>query len=188
MEVVVSWFYINKNIPCRVLNSNIFPKRWEAISFEFSLKNRNWLCIGLYKPPNENKSMFLDNVSKYLTNLGVCYDNRLDTSVVILLGGFSLPVGNRNLDSFMNVFSLEKLMKTSTCFKSNNPSCIDFTLTNKNEFFKKCCTVEGGISDHHHLVASILKSEFIKGNPKTKFYRDYKKFEFEKFKTDLYSR
>ena len=44
------------------------------------------------------------------------------------------------------------------------------------------------ISEHHHLVAIILKSEFIKGNPKTKSYRDYKKFDTEKFRAELYSR
>ena len=52
-------------------------------------------------------------------------------------------------------------MKTSTCFESNHSAFIDLILTNK-EFFKKSCTVEIGIFDHH-VVASILKSELIKG-------------------------
>ena len=51
----------------------------------------------------------------------------------------------------------------------------------------KSCTAEVGISNHHHLVVAILKNKFSKGNPKNKFYRDYKKFDFGKFKTELYS-
>ena len=58
-------------------------------------------------------------------------------------------------------------------------------LTNKE--FSESCTVEIGISDQQHLVGAILKSDFIKRNQKTKFYQDHKKFEIEKFKTELYS-
>ena len=44
------------------------------------------------------------------------------------------------------------------------------------------------ISKQHHLVSAIIiKSEFIKSNPKTTFYQDYEKFVTEKIKTELYS-
>ena len=90
--------------------------------------------------------MFLDNLNKELTNLAVRYDN------FILLRDFNLTVRNKNLNSFMNVFYLENLIKTSTRFESINPACIDLIFT--NEFFKKSCPVKVGIFDHHHVVAS----------------------------------
>ena len=42
-------FYINGNIPCKVINDEIIPSYIEMIKFEFLVKTRKWLCIGLYK-------------------------------------------------------------------------------------------------------------------------------------------
>ena len=89
----------------------------------------------------------------------------------------------------MNVFNVESLIATPACLKtslkSNNPSYIDLIISNK-EFFKKSFNVEVGISDHRYLVTTILKRKFIKGNPKIKFYRDYEKFDLEKFRAKLF--
>ena len=88
-------FYINENIPCRKLISNNLPKQVESIPLESSLRNREWLYIGIYKPPNQNESVFLDNLGKELTNLAFHYDN------FILLENLSLTVENKNLNSFI---------------------------------------------------------------------------------------
>ena len=93
-------FYINENIPCRELSSKNLQKYIETISLEFSLRNRKWLCIGLYKPPNQNENVFLDYLSKVLTSLAVCYDN------FTLLGDFNLTIENKNLDLKKNLFSI----------------------------------------------------------------------------------
>ena len=37
------------------------------IMFEFLVKTRNWLCIGLYESPSQNKNYFLDILSKVLS-------------------------------------------------------------------------------------------------------------------------
>ena len=42
-------FYINENIPCKVINDEIIPSYIEMIMFEFLVETRKWLCIGLYK-------------------------------------------------------------------------------------------------------------------------------------------
>ena len=42
-----------------------------------------------------------------------------------------------------------------------------------------------GISDFHALTASIMKLTYIKGNPKIKFYRDYKNADNDLFQVDL---
>ena len=44
---------------------------------------------------------------------------------------------------------------------------------------------EVGITDHHHLVSTMLNKKISKGRTKTLFYRDYKKFEENKFARDL---
>ena len=51
--------------------------------------------------------------------------------------------------------------------------------------FKNSKTFEIEISDHYHLVLTSLRLQHIQGNPKTKFYRDYKSFNFESFDNEL---
>ena len=58
-------------------------------------------------------------------------------------------------------------------------------LTNKKSLFKNSKTFEVAISDHQHLVLASLRLQYIQGNPKTKFYRDYKSFNFESFNNEL---
>ena len=37
------------------------------IMFEFLVKTRKWLCIGLYKSPSQSENYFLDILSKFLS-------------------------------------------------------------------------------------------------------------------------
>ena len=70
----------------------------------------------------------------------------------------------------MNTFDLECLIKKLTCLQSSNPTCIDLIFTN---FFKNTDVIEVGISDHHCLILTALKSVLLKGNIKTNLYRNY---------------
>ena len=49
----------------------------------------------------------------------------------------------------------------------------------------KSAKFETGLSDHHKLTTTILRKTISKGNSKTNFYRDYKRFDQRKFETDL---
>ena len=60
-------FYINENIPCKLINDEIIPSDIEMIMFEFLVKTRKWLCIGLYKSPSQNENYFLDILSNVLS-------------------------------------------------------------------------------------------------------------------------
>ena len=42
-----------------------------------------------------------------------------------------------------------------------------------------------GISDHHSLIITALKSQLVKGNGKTKLYGDYSEFNMDHFKAEL---
>ena len=69
-------------------------------------------------------------------------------------------------------------------FFSINPTSIDLILTNQEDLFSNSNTCEVGISDHHHLVSTVLNKTISKGSFKTLFYRDYK-CEENKFPRDL---
>ena len=103
----------------------------------------------------------------------------------MLIGDFNMTIENKNLEFFMNSFGLESLIKKPTCFQSKNPSCIDLILTNEKDLLKNSNVLEVGISDHHGLIITALKSQLVKGNAKRKLYRDYSEFNMDNFKAEL---
>ena len=111
--------YVNENIPCKMVNVEIVPYDCEIILIEFSIKTQKWLCIGLYKPPSQNDTYFLDNLPFTLNKLTCQSDN------IILMGNFNLTVEDKNLEVFMSTFDMECLINKPTCFQSDKPNYID---------------------------------------------------------------
>ena len=60
-------------------------------------------------------------------------------------------------------------------------------LTNRKYCFKKASSFETGISDHHHLIYSMLKTTFEKEESIKVTYRNYKQFQCENFEKDSIS-
>ena len=50
--------YVKENIMSKQLNLHL-EKETEAIYLEINIQLRKWLTVGLYKPPNQNNSLFL---------------------------------------------------------------------------------------------------------------------------------
>ena len=75
---------------------------------------------------------------------------------------------NPNFNELIENHELSALISEPTCFKSIN------TLT-----------FETGVSDHHKLIGTMLRSTFAKGKPKKIFYRCYKNCDNEKFEEEL---
>ena len=72
-----------------------------------------------------------------------------------------------------------------TRFKTPGGRCIDLILTNRKFNFQKSISLEIGVSDHHHLIYTILKTKAVHVTPKTMHYRSYKKFDSECFLNEL---
>ena len=90
------------------------------------------------------------------------------------------------LSAFMEHYNYCNLIKNNTCFKGDG-SCIDLILTNRKYCFKNTSSFETGISDHHHLIYSILKITFEKEESKKVTYCNYKQFQWETFEKYLTS-
>ena len=67
-------------------------------------------------------------------------------------------------------------MKASTSYKNLNGTLLDVLLTNKPNNFQQTIVCETGLSDCHMLIATTLRSTFIKLSPKAVKYRSYKNF------------
>ena len=102
-----------------------------------------------------------------------------------MIWDFNLCVENTHLEATIENHDLNNLINKPTCYPSNNPTYIDLVLTNKKNLFKLSDNFETGLSDHHKLISTILKSGGFKGKPKEKIYRSYRQFYSEGFKKDL---
>ena len=80
---------------------------------------------------------------------------------------------NSILKTFMQSHNLFNLIKSNTCFKGR-VSCIDLigSCIDRKFCSKNSSTFETGLSDHHHLIYSMLKTTFKKEDSKCLIYRD----------------
>ena len=60
-------------------------------------------------------------------------------------------------------------------------------MTNKSQIFQHSCVIETGLSDFDKMAVTVMKTFIEKLQPRTVNYRDYKHFENDKFRTDLFS-
>ena len=117
--------YINENISYKPLQEHVHLPNFEVIAIEFYQNNQKWLLLGLYKPPNQKTSDFIQNLSLILDLFLKNYDN------VTLIGDFNLSSDDVPFESFLQAYNVNSLIKEATCFQSSNPSCIDLILTNQ---------------------------------------------------------
>ena len=171
-------FYVNENLPCKSLTTEI-DNLTETIFLEVNVQSSKCLFVVCYKPPSQNEKLFISNLSKTINTFSTKYDN------ILLMGDFNLTIENKHLQELLSLFKIKSLISSPTCFQSINPMCIDLILTNQEDVFSNTNTCEVGISDQHHLDSTMLKKKNSKGSTKTLFYKDYKKFEENKFARDL---
>ena len=74
---------------------------------------------------------------------------------------------------FSDSNTLANLIKMNTCFKGK-VSFIDLILTERKFSFKFTSTYESRISNHHHMINTMLESCFQSAEPKILNYRDLK--------------
>ena len=151
--------YIRDDIPCKQIKSYALPGDIECIFVEIKLRNKKYIIVGGggYNPHRDSTSYFLSHIGKALEELLDNYDN------IILLGDFNSSQEEQCMNDFCETYNLENLIKEPTCFKNpNNPSSIDVMLPNRKNSFQNSMTIETGLSDHHKLTISILKTFFKK--------------------------
>ena len=105
---------------------------------------------------------------------------------MLLVGDFNSETEEENMKDFCDLYSLKNLTKHPICYKSvQNPTSIDMFLTNRHNCFQNSCTIETGLSDHHKMIITVLKTYFKKLKPSIIKYRSYANFDEDSFKTDL---
>ena len=107
----------------------------------------------------------------------------------MLAGNYNAPEGERLIDTLLYQFELHSINMNPTCYKNpNNPSKIDFILTNCSKGFFKTDRIFTGLSGFHKLVLSVFKTTFTKSRPNEIVFRNYRKFNEKNFNQDVYIR
>ena len=172
--------YVRADLPCRELNFFPKSKSFEGIFIELNLRKTKWLIFGGY---NYNKS----NIDNYLNTVGLRLDHYMTNyENFLLLGDFNSEIHESYMSEFCNIYNLRNLVNEPTCFKNPlNPSSIDLILTNKSKSFQNTFAMETGLSDHHKMVITILRSIVQKQAPCCIRYRDYKQYDSFIFSNEL---
>ena len=134
--------------------------------------------ISVYRPSSQNSEFFLYSLTCIIDQFTKLFNN------YTIIGDFNHEPSNTTLKHFLDNNGLYNLIKGHACFKGKG-SLIDLILTNRKFSFKNTQSFEIGISNHHHMVYTTLKTTFQKSEPKPLIYRNFKNFYFESFKNDL---
>ena len=124
--------YIREGIPFKLLKSSGLSANTEALFVEVKINKKIWLLCCSYNP---HKAL----IENHMNELGKALDIYLHKyDHILLVGDFNSEISEISIHDFCNVYNLESLSSTPTCFKNaENPSCIDLLLTNtKNNFVK----------------------------------------------------
>ena len=55
-------------------------------------------------------------------------------------------------------------------------------LTNRQRSFQNSCVIDTGLSDFHKMAVTVLRSYFLKAEPKNVMYQEYKTFSHNEFR------
>ena len=148
---------VREDIPCKMLSKHNTPDDFEGIFLELNLRKVKCFLFGGYNPHKDNISNFVRHLGPIVDTFLSTYDNPL------LLGDFNSETSEFIMKEFCEMYNLNNLIKDPTCFKNpSNPSSIGVMLTNRPRSFFNNTTIESGLSDHHKLTISVLKSFFQK--------------------------
>ena len=148
------------------------PNDVQILSIELNLRKSKWLLLSVYRSPKQCCKYFLDKLSEC-----ILYFSTFDS--IIVIGDMNLEPDSPEMSNFIDH------MKQKTCWKFSRGSCIDLILSNKKHSLFNTGTLETGLSDHHSLVYSMLKTTFQKLLSQKISYRKWKNIDADLFNNKL---
>ena len=170
--------HIKSSLPFEMLTKFKLPSNIQIIPFELNLKKEKWLFVRIYKPPLQNNQYFVSILSDLRDFYSTEYDNK------VVLGDLNLELLSPSMLSFMDSQNFVNLIKNKIYFQGAG-SCIGLILRKRKYSFKNTSSYETGLSDHHHVIYSVMKIKFRCEEPKKSIYRKYSNFSQKDFQSDL---
>ena len=174
--------YIRQDIPSKLLINLKISENLEGDFVELNFHRKKMASLLSYNPQKLNITKHLDVIGKNLDLYSSRYENYL------LLGDFNSELSENGITEFCKVYRLKNLVKGVTCYKNpEKPSCVDLILTNRPRSFRGCHIIETGPSDFNKMTVTVMKMNFQKQGPRVVHYRDYKSFNTQSFRQDVFA-
>ena len=105
----------------------------------------------------------------------------------VILGYFNINPAKPKMNMFLSIENLSNLIKESTCLNEAG-SCINLMLKNSKYCFQYSSSIETGLSDHHHMIFSMMKTKLPLEEPKRLVHRSFQRFNSHYFEEELSSK
>ena len=86
--------YVREEVPSKELSDFNCPKDIECITIEINLQKTKWVIFGIYRPPCQNETYFLEEIGRGIDH----YSPKCENFVVI--GDFNSEESNSKLSDF----------------------------------------------------------------------------------------
>ena len=114
--------FFNTDIPSKYLRSFHLPGDIQAISLDINLKQRKLLVVSIYRPPDQNLDYFLSSITGLLDHYLKSYED------FVIIGDFNANESNPAMETFLNQHKCKNIIKSKTCYKLQEGSCIDLII------------------------------------------------------------
>lgn len=160
--------------------NNASTGRIEMMVLELTIKREKWLLCSLYKQPKVSDSNFKDILENVITKLGQ------DGRNFLIIGDFNVNTLKQNcLKQLFDLNGVKNVVNVPTCFKSDQPTCIDLAVTNVHKRLQNVVALDVGLSDFHHMICLATKCYVPQRKKQCITYRSYKHFDQSKYLDDL---
>ena len=102
--------YVREDIPPNLLSKETNPI--EGFYVELNLRNDKWLINCSYNPHKNMIGNHLQVLRENVDSYSSTYDK------FIILGDFNVEMGDQQINSFCDNYSLASLIKQQTCYKN----------------------------------------------------------------------
>ena len=148
--------YVRENIPSNLLATDE-KNLIESFYIEINLRNEKWLISCSYNPNKTMVCNHLDALSTYLDLHSTTFEK------VLILGDINVGIEEQLTKAFCDKYNLASLIKQPKCYKNlNNPTCIDWILSNTPRSFQSTCLIETRLSNFHLMTLTVMKKSFRK--------------------------
>ena len=170
--------FVNKLYKVSIQNQYV-ANSFEHINVKISSNNKNIQVIVLYRPPNTNKRIFLEEFSEFL-------QLQNENKNILICGDFNIhldEIENSYVKEFTELIEchdLENIVNEPTSLSNH---IIDLVLQNKNNKIIKNIMIEPecDISPVHKLISFNINVWMTRPIKKTIVYRNKSNFDAEKF-------
>ena len=96
---------MNNKIPSILLEKHSIFFDIELIALDFRQNKHKWFPLCLYKPPNQNDTVFVQTVSVIINEYSAQYEH------IVIFGDFNVSIENSYFQDLMQIYDLSLLIK-----------------------------------------------------------------------------